>query len=81
MVYSDLDWQAARQVVYATLAETSYRCTDLQRLNGGFTNFAFRGFLANPAENGVCTVIIKHAKSIVRTEFTLHARRGVSNYF
>ena len=77
MVYSTLEWNADRQTVQHALATTRYNCTDLVCLNGGVTNFTYRGTLASLLPDGTRMVTIKHAESIIRQEFTLDARRSV----
>ena len=47
-------------------------------LPGGFTNFVYRGTLSTPLKNGNTTVIIKHAETITRPDFTLPSQRIVS---
>ena len=85
MVHTDSEWQTAQQVVKDALKDTDYACQGLERLPGGFINFAFRDRLANPIEGHGRTVVVKMTEDKLKVEkttgeeFTLHKTRSVSH--
>jgi hypothetical protein len=84
MVHTDSEWQFAQNAVKDALQNTSYACQDLERLPGGFINFAFRNRLATPIEGHGETVVVKMTEDKLKVEkttgeeFTLHKTRSVS---
>jgi hypothetical protein len=61
------------------LSHTPYACSSLQPLNGGTTNFLFRGVLSQPLSHGRETVVVKHSKNFVseNRNFALNISRCV----
>lgn len=52
-------------LVKQELAETEYRCDDLQPLSGGNANFVFRGTLTTALADGSREVLVKHGEAYV----------------
>lgn len=86
MVHTDSEWQIAQKVVEDALQNTDYACQCLERLPGGFINFAFRNRLARPIEGHGQTVVVKMTEDKLKIEkttgeeFTLHKTRSVSHF-
>jgi hypothetical protein len=86
MVHTDLEWHIAQKVVKDALQNTDYACQALERLPGGFINFAFRDSLARPIEGHGQTVVVKMTEDKLKIEkttgeeFTLHKTRSVSHF-
>lgn len=86
MVHTDSEWQIAQKVVEDALRNTDYACQGLERLPGGFINFAFRNRLARPIEGYGQTVVVKMTEDKLKIEkttgeeFTLHKTRSVSHF-
>jgi hypothetical protein len=61
------------------LSHTSYACSSLQPLNGGTTNFLFRGVLSQPLSDGRETIVVKHSRGYVseNRNFALNISRCV----
>lgn len=84
MVHTDSEWQIAQNIVEEALQDTSYASQGLERLPGGFINFAFRNRLATPIECHRETVVVKMTEDKLKVEkttgekFTLHKTRSVS---
>ncbi|KAI9682237.1 MAG: hypothetical protein M1817_000291 [Caeruleum heppii] len=76
MVRTDDEWAKDRVFVERILASTPFECTDLQRLDGGFANFTYRGTLAQSTPDGSSMVIVKHAEDLVGPDFALSATRS-----
>jgi hypothetical protein len=84
MVHTDSEWQIAQNLVEDALQDTSYAYQGLERLPGGFINFAFRNRLATPIESRGETVVVEMTEDKLKVEkttgeeFTLHKTRSVS---
>jgi hypothetical protein len=80
MVHTDSQWETAQKVVEDALKNTEYASEGLERLGGGFINFAFRNRLTGEIEGYGQTVVVKLTDDKVKGEFTLHKVRSVSHF-